>query len=73
MKLQPQTSGHNSSIVAVIITHVTSREHTALLEVTSQARPMQDRTEASCSSWSHSIQGAEKDLGVWADDKMSAI
>lgn len=37
MKLQPQTSGHNSSIVAVIITHVTQREHTALLEVTRQA------------------------------------
>ena len=34
MKLQTQTSGHNSSIVAVIITHVTQREHTALLEVT---------------------------------------
>lgn len=72
MKLQPQTSGHNSSIVAVVITHVTQREHTALLEVT-QAQKMQGCTKASCSSWSHSVQGAEKDLGVRADDKMSAI
>lgn len=38
MKLQPQTSGHNSSIVAVIITHVARREHTARLEVTRQAQ-----------------------------------
>lgn len=36
MKLQSQSSGHNSSIVAAIITHVTQREHTALLEVTRQ-------------------------------------
>lgn len=35
MKLQLQTSGHNGSIVAVIITHAV-RENAALLEVTCQ-------------------------------------
>lgn len=36
MKLQPQTSGHNSSIVALITIHVSRKEHVGLLEVTHQ-------------------------------------